>query len=311
MAAPKLSVGKKMGEAVKAGCRLLASPILPILPDTLANQFPFLGRICVQGPDNLRVRFHTYGPFGKDRIALKLAKRGFWAYEGETTRIFLPLVEKARCVVDIGANTGLFALLAGKANPACRVLAFEPIPFIFEMLEKNIRLNRLTNVEAVPAAISDATGEATFFVSHTAVGVPTDSSACAGFRTNVHEVRVPTTTLDEMTRKSELPALDVVKIDAEATETQVIRGGIDTLRTHRPYVICEVLENVDQSFVQETFASLDYEFYHIGPERLQLRRSLHGSLADDKRNYLFAPKEKTSSVHALGIAAGIQVVGAE
>ena len=49
--------------------------ILPILPDALANRLPFLGRVCVHGPDNLRLRFHTYGSHGKDRIAIKLARR--------------------------------------------------------------------------------------------------------------------------------------------------------------------------------------------------------------------------------------------
>src|SRR6266446_43756 len=131
MGAPKLSVAKKMGEAVKAGCRRLCGPILPILPDALANHLPFLGRVCVQGPDNIQLRFHTYGPYGKDRIAIKLARRGFWGYEGETIRVFLPLVQSAQTVIDIGANTGLFALLAAKANPYAKVWAFEPVPFIF------------------------------------------------------------------------------------------------------------------------------------------------------------------------------------
>lgn len=296
MAAPKLTVGKKMGEAVKAGCRALCRPILPILPDSFANRLPFLGRVCIHGPENLQLRFHTYGPHGKDRIALKLVKRGLWGYEGETTRIFLPLARQARGVIDIGANTGLFALLAARANPRCRVLAFEPVPFIFDMLQKNIALNGLTNVETIPAAASDRTGETTFFVSYTSVGVPTDSSACAGFRANVQEIRVATTTLDDFMQRPGLPPIDVVKIDAEAAEATVIRGAQETLKQHRPFVICEVLENVDHGFVQTTFETLGYQFFHIGPDCLTRRPSLQGSLAVDQRNYLFAPAEKFASL---------------
>ncbi len=299
MAAAKLSTSKKMREAVKAGCRLLCEPILPILPDSFANRLPFLGSVCINGPDDLCLRFHTYGPRGKDRIALKLAKRGFWGYEGETTRIYLPLVREAHGVIDIGANTGLFALLAAKANPQCQVLAFEPVPFIFDMLRKNIDLNQLTNIDAVPAAVSDCTGQSTFFVTHTKVGIPMDSSACAGFRANVEEVRVAITTLDDHLRGRPFAKVDIVKIDAEATEANVIRGAAETLRRHRPYVICEVLENVDHGFVQQCFQDLSYQFFHIGPTGLERRADLTGSLAVDQRNYLFVPAEKAETVAAV------------
>ena len=132
-----ISLSKRLGESIKAGCRFLCRPLLPILPDAVANRFPFLGRVCVQGPDNLRLRFHTYGPYGKDRIAVKLARRGLWGYEGETIRVFLALVQESQTIIDIGANTGLFALLAAGAKPSCRVWAFEPVPFIFDMLQAN------------------------------------------------------------------------------------------------------------------------------------------------------------------------------
>ena len=51
-----ISVRKRMGETIKAGCRLLCRPLLPMLPDALANRVPFLGRVCVRGPGNIRLR---------------------------------------------------------------------------------------------------------------------------------------------------------------------------------------------------------------------------------------------------------------
>src|ERR1043166_1434648 len=84
-----ISMQKRMGERIKAGWRLLARPFLPILPAALTNRLPFLGRVCIDVPGQLHLRMHTYGPHGKDRIAIKLARRGFDGYEGETTRLFL------------------------------------------------------------------------------------------------------------------------------------------------------------------------------------------------------------------------------
>lgn len=291
-----ISVGKRMGESIKAGCRYLCRPILPVLPDSLANRLPFLGRVCVDGPDDLRLRFHTYGPRGKDRVALKLAKRGFWGYEGETVSVFLALVKQARTVVDIGANTGLFALMAAKAAPNCRVWAFEPVPFIFDMLQKNIDLNEISNLEALACAVSDFVGESTFYITRTSVGIPTDSSSCAGFRSDVKELRLPTITLDEHVKRRAIGRLDLLKIDAEAAEEKVIRGGLGTIQRDQPFIICEVLENVDHRYLQETLSGLGYRFFHITPERLTRHATLQGSLNVEQRNYLFVPAEKENTL---------------
>ncbi|MBI1832266.1 MAG: FkbM family methyltransferase [Planctomycetes bacterium] len=300
-----ISVGKRLGESIKAGCRFLCRPLLPILPDAVVNRLPFLGQIRVHGPDNLRLRMHTYGPHGKDRIAIKLARRGLAGYEGETTRLFMALVKDAKTVIDVGANTGLFALLAGLANPACRVWAFEPVSFIFNMLQQNIRLNGLANVEAIPMAVADFVGESTFYITRTNVGIPTDSSVCQGFRDQVDEHRVPTTTLDEFSQRQSLPRIDLVKIDAESAESKVIRSAITTIRWDRPYLICEILEGVDHSFLQDTFPPLDYQFYHITRDRLTYRDRLHGSLDVERRNHLIAPAEKIPLLQERCREAGI------
>lgn len=294
-----LPVGKRVAESVKAGCRWLSRPVLPFLPDLIANRLPFLGRIGVRGPNNLHLRFNTYGPAGKDRIAIKLAKRGLHGYEGETVRLFLPLVRQAETVLDVGANTGLFALLAAAANPACQVWAFEPVPFIFDMLEKNVRLNRLTNLHTVQQAVADFVGESTFYVTRTNVGIPTDSSSNEAFRGQTEEFRLPTTTLDAFVGELGLASLDVLKIDAESTEVKVIRGAARVLESYRPYVICEVLENIDHGELQGTFESLDYRFYHIDPAGLHLQPNLSGSLEVDERNYLFVPAEKEVQISEL------------
>lgn len=288
-----------MGESVKAGCRFLFRPLMPLMPDALANWLPFLGRACITGPNGLHLYLHTYGPHGKDRIAIKLARRGLWGYEGETTRLFLALLKDARTVIDIGANTGLFALLAAKAKPTCKVWAFEPVPFIFDMLQKNIRLNQLANLEAIPAAVTDFVGELTFYITRTNVGIPTDSSSCQSFRAHVEELRLPTVTLDEQVRRSGIARVDILKIDAEAAEARVIRGALGTIENHRPLIICEVLENVDHAYVQQTLQAQRYQFYHITPASLDFQARLEGSLNVEQRNYLFVPAEKEQMLEDL------------
>jgi FkbM family methyltransferase len=310
MQALPIPVGKRVSESLKACCRRLCRPLLPFIPDPVANRLPFLGRACIQGPDGLRVCFHTYGPYGKDRIAIKLARRGIWGYEGETTQLFLALVKDAQTVIDIGANTGLFALLAAKAKPSCSVVAYEPVPFIFDMLQRNILLNGLANLEAIPAAVSDKVGETSFYVTRTNVGVPTDSSACYGFREQVEELRLPTITLDAAMDRQRLARLDILKIDAEATEAKVLRGALRRIQMHRPFIICEVLKDIDSGYIQQTLRALDYRFFHITPAGLQEHKHLQGSLHVNERNYLFVHREKNARLLRLCNETGIAFLNA-
>ncbi len=56
--------------------------------------------------------------------------------------------------LDIGANLGLFSLLADR-HPRCRrVVAFEPLPEIFANLKVNLQHNQARKVEAVCGAIT-------------------------------------------------------------------------------------------------------------------------------------------------------------
>ena len=41
-------------------------------------------------------------------------------------------------VVDVGANIGLFSLFCHRTNPRCRLVAVEPAPAAFEVLERNL-----------------------------------------------------------------------------------------------------------------------------------------------------------------------------
>lgn len=282
---------KQISDAIKMVCRFLCRPLLPILPDRFINCFPFLGRVIVTGPDQLRVQFHTHSPYGKDRIAIKLARRGLDAYEGETIKVFMQLIKNATTIIDIGANTGLFTLLAARANPACKVIAFEPVPFIYEMLQKNIHLNDLRNISAVPLAVAASAGETTLYITKTSVGIPTDSSLCQGFREHVTEHRVKTISIDEYVQQQMLNKIDIIKIDVEAAEEQVFAGALATLKRDRPTLICEVLPDLDHRKWEAMLASLDYTFYHITPDGLVPHTNLLGSLDGQMRNYLFLHKD--------------------
>ena len=58
------------------------------------------------------------------------------------------------CVVDVGANVGMFSLFVKSLRPNARVLAFEPMPHNLEALRKNLELHGANDVEVIPHGLS-------------------------------------------------------------------------------------------------------------------------------------------------------------
>jgi FkbM family methyltransferase len=240
----------------------------------------------------------TYGRAGKDRIAVKVWRHGLSSYEPETLAVFQALLPGTRLFVDVGANTGLFSLLTA-LDPARRAIAFEPVPEIFAMLRANVRLNTMTNLTAEPLAVSDKAGEVVFYVTRTRGGIPTDSSAVAGFRADVVPSTLQAVTLDGYLSKAKHGAVDLLKIDVETAEPQVLRGARQTLRRDRPLILCEVLESVDRAAIQAEIDPLDYRYFHMTDAGLVHHDRLHGNPGRGFRNYLFVPSERVADVGRL------------
>lgn len=59
----------------------------------------------------------------------------------------------ARCVIDIGANVGIFTMAVKLKAQEATVYAFEPIPDTFQVLERNVRLLGCSDIHLYNVAI--------------------------------------------------------------------------------------------------------------------------------------------------------------
>jgi hypothetical protein len=72
-------------------------------------------------------------------------------------------VEDGDCVVDVGANIGLFSAALAQRHRDLRIVLFEPVPEVFAMLERNAaRLLGSARATVVQAGVSSAPGSVTF-----------------------------------------------------------------------------------------------------------------------------------------------------
>lgn len=71
--------------------------------------------------------------------------------------------EDSPLIIDCGSHIGLSVLYFKLLYPKSRVLAFEPNPKTFEMLKKNVKANKLQNVELINKAVFDRKGRMNFY----------------------------------------------------------------------------------------------------------------------------------------------------
>lgn len=199
------------------------------------------------------------------------------AYETHELNFMTRVLRTGDVVIDVGANIGLFTLVAARAvGPGGSVHAFEPVPGNCERLEENLRLNGFANVRINRSAVRDRAG--TVALSIDADMATTSGASTSSFFTvsqladPVREVTAPAETIDDyLSRNLEGNLIRLVKIDVEGSEPAVLLGMSDTLKMHRvDVVMLEVsLYGLDRGGfrifdIVEPLQSAGYDLYRLG-----------------------------------------------
>jgi len=191
-------------------------------------------------------------------------------YERQVIAIIREYVSQGFHYVDVGANIGLHTIAAALCRPSAeKVLAVEPEPTVFSILEKNVKLNNLPNVVYKEAAIGEESSTKRLYISGTQNSgnhslIPRERNALGP----VVQVLTANEVLYEEFPDSFVPVL--VKIDAEGYEPKVIRGGSQWLsEASNVVLILEVspvlLAEQDES-VEDLLAILEwagFKGFHI------------------------------------------------
>lgn len=190
------------------------------------------------------------------------------------------LIPENGLVIDIGAQVGNMAVAYSLF--AEKVLAFEPNPATFEVLEKNAQSN--PNIKPYNYAVSDTEGSLQFHYS--------DPGFCnGGFATRTehgigvtgHVVPIDVFAINLVNFVSEnsidLSNLSLVKIDAEGHDKDILKTLTPIINEYTPYLITEIYNGLTSTEVQDlldTIHSLGYKAYdeeynkgnlnNLGPE---------------------------------------------
>jgi FkbM family methyltransferase len=203
-------------------------------------------------------------------------------YEPEAMQNIRRLVNAGDCCIDVGANLGYYTIsLASWVGPSGLVVAFEPFPGNFAILEKNVRLNQLQNVILERSALSDCNGSLQLIYGVEEQFSATPSVGGYAIEGDRESIQVPTRRLDDyITALGRAP--DFIKIDVEGEELAVLEGARRTLATVRPSLLVEIHGwGTDESEkVLQVLSEFHYDTHVVGRkgrERVVLCTSRRGS----------------------------------
>ena len=274
--------------------------IVGVQSEFVIKHLPRVGTTAMVLPGRRRARLWSRGD---DWVPNQVFWRGWDGYEPEMTPIFWRLAATARVTLDVGAHIGFYAIIAAIANDRAAVFAFEPLPPVFERLQRNLALNRLDNVIALPQAVGAIDGRAPFF--HVPGLIPCSSSLSQAFMRShpvLDSLPVSVVRLDTFARENGLANIDLIKLDTETTEPDVLIGMGPLLGSSRPDIFCEVLQRAAADALTGILEPLGYSFYLLtdaGPQR-RSQVTAH----ELWRNHMFTTRDHSEVGRVAGTVGG-------
>jgi FkbM family methyltransferase len=167
---------------------------------------------------------------------------------------------------DLGANIGLFSLLAARlVGAGGKVFSFEPDASVAARLRRNVARNGFENVTMVEAGVWSTSGDMNFIAAdpaspdHGLGRFATGNDAPAGSPAKC-------IALDDFIETA--PAPDAIKCDVEGAEVEVFRGAEKLLGTHRPWIVCEIHSAANDQALRSHLGRFGYHLEAVDANHL-------------------------------------------
>jgi amino acid adenylation domain-containing protein/FkbM family methyltransferase len=218
------------------------------------------------------------------------------------------------CVVDVGANMGLFTLRVALTVPGARIHAFEPMPQVYDVLRRNIdlygidaephacalgtvvdeeaRFTFYPHVSLISGRYADADADAATLhdfvrgeLGHDDTTTETTLSELVADRLTAQQVTVPVTTLSQVVDAHGIDRISLLKIDVEKAEMDVLAGIADRHWAIIDRIVMEVhdldgrLESVRTLLTAQGFAVTAHRDGHAGLGELHTVHAVRPALA--------------------------------
>jgi FkbM family methyltransferase len=188
------------------------------------------------------------------------------AYERDTNTVLEKFIREGDLVIEAGSNTGSETLLVSRlVGRKGKVLAFEPVPHVFDKLKKNIELNNISNVELFDIALGNDNSEIPFNInskSHPNQGMGTKLKL--NFKDG-KTILVNQNTVDSIWKqRNSQEKVSFIKMDIQGGELDMLKGARNVLEKFKPFIFLEANNRwSDLKSINEFLVSFNYTIYSI------------------------------------------------
>jgi FkbM family methyltransferase len=222
-------------------------------------------------------------------IKLNVPKYGYKAYcpinknefinitirEDEIIEHFTP--KQGDVVVDIGAHIGRYTIIASKRVATNgKVVAIEASPSNFEMLNRNIKLNQLTNTISLNHAVYSKETKIKLYLPGEESGNTIYNTVISDRARNEEKfVEVNANTLDYLLQSKGIKQEQInwIKIDVEGAEFEVLKGATNILSNSKDIALLIEIHNLRDS--TNLYRPI-VEFLNLYNFKIEFEKSHHG-----------------------------------
>jgi len=189
---------------------------------------------------------------GDFNVSRSLLNRG--EYDWHQIELLAGLVSRSSRLIFAGAHIGALLIPIVRAAGTRAVIAYEPSPSNFQLLNMNLALNGIAGIVLVNSAIGEHPGKIRFTENQINTGNSRIDMAHGA-------IEVPADTLDR-TVPPEWESIDLIVMDIEGSEVAAMRGAQAVLaRTRRLYVEFAPEQLREQGSTSEEFMALAARFF--------------------------------------------------
>jgi FkbM family methyltransferase len=199
--------------------------------------------------------------------------------EDEIIERFTP--KEGGVVIDIGAHIGRYTIIGAKrVGTNGKVVAIEANPSNFEMLNRNIKLNQLTNIISLNNAVYSKETKIKLYLPGEELGHTIYNTVMSDRAKNEDKfVEVSANTLDYFLQLKEITDVNWIKIDVEGAEFEVLKGATNVLSKSKDIALLIEVHGPDNyrpilEFLRLYNFKIEFEkTYESGEKHIILRKS--------------------------------------
>ncbi|MDT8412163.1 MAG: FkbM family methyltransferase [Vicingaceae bacterium] len=201
-------------------------------------------------------------------------------FENDEIRFVKKILNEKFIFFDIGANVGLFSLIAARRVRV--VYSFEPTPKVYERLKENIKLNDFKNIFPHNLALSNKQGVSSLHLNEdSSLDAWNKLSSSNDINKSNITIDVKTVRLDDFLREQSIKLSEdiFIKIDVEGWEKYVLEGAKNLLKEGNPIFLIEFNDdnfnqnNYNGMYLIDYLEKFGFKFYEFSDKGIALHKT--------------------------------------